>query len=122
LRTGRSLKADRNMNCFINLTYFSVRLLILSLSDPKISSRPSSAHTYRLLIFKEHFCEKSVFLSSAAFSAAEKRDYEPLFPDRQQLFELLRCDGWGFNSVCAKARQALDRTASLPSSPALRFR
>ncbi|MBY4870196.1 hypothetical protein K6W76_27465, partial [Burkholderia anthina] len=73
-------------NCFINLTYFSVRLLILSLSDPKISSRPSSAHTYRLLIFKEHFREKSIFLSSAAFSAAEKRDYEPLFPDRQQLF------------------------------------
>ncbi|WP_217447255.1 hypothetical protein, partial [Burkholderia pyrrocinia] len=58
LRTGRSLKADRYMNCFINLTYFSVRLLILSLSDPKISSLPSSAHTYRLLIFKERFCEK----------------------------------------------------------------
>ncbi|WP_208450593.1 hypothetical protein, partial [Burkholderia anthina] len=67
--------------------------------------RPSSAHTYRLLIFKEHFCEEAIFLSSTAFSAAEKRDYEPLFPDRQQLFELLRCDGWGFNSVCAKALQ-----------------
>ncbi|WP_208450091.1 hypothetical protein, partial [Burkholderia anthina] len=73
-------------NCFINLTYFSVRLLILSLSDPRISSRPSSAHTYRLLIFKERDCEKSFFLSSAALSAAEKRDYEPLFPDRQQHF------------------------------------
>src|SRR5579862_219409 len=33
LETGRSLKADRYMNCFINLTYFSVRLLILLL-DP----------------------------------------------------------------------------------------
>ncbi|WP_230938249.1 hypothetical protein, partial [Burkholderia territorii] len=27
-------------------------------SDPRISSPPSSAHTYRLLIFKEHFCGK----------------------------------------------------------------
>ncbi|WP_221624884.1 hypothetical protein, partial [Burkholderia sp. Bp8989] len=34
-------------------------------SDPKISSRPSSAHTYRLLIFKEHFRE-----DPEAFSAA----------------------------------------------------
>lgn len=58
-RTGRSLKADRNMNHFINLTYFSVRLLILLPSDPRISSLPSSAHTYRLLIFKEHVCEGS---------------------------------------------------------------
>src|SRR5579872_2498618 len=74
------------MNCFINLTYFSVRLLILSLSDPKISSLPSSAHTYRLLIFKEHSARNFVFLSSAAFSAAEKRDYEPCFAARQQLF------------------------------------
>ncbi|MCA8109445.1 hypothetical protein, partial [Burkholderia sp. AU36459] len=32
--------------------------LILSLSDPRISSLSSSAHTYRLLIFKEHACEK----------------------------------------------------------------
>ncbi|WP_208448940.1 hypothetical protein, partial [Burkholderia pyrrocinia] len=84
--TGRSLKADRNMNCFINLTYFSVRLLILSLSDPKISSLPSSAHTYRLLIFKEHSARNVALLSSAAFSAAEKRDYEPCFAARQQLF------------------------------------
>ncbi|MEB2599557.1 hypothetical protein SB384_07870, partial [Burkholderia cenocepacia] len=86
LRTGRSLKADRNMNHFINLTYFSVRLLILLLSDPRISSLPSSAHTYRLLIFKEHVCEGSEPLSSAAFSAAEKRDYQPFFETRQQLF------------------------------------
>ncbi|MCA7879628.1 hypothetical protein QZN10_24210, partial [Burkholderia contaminans] len=72
LRTGRSLKADRNMNHFINLTYFSVRLLILSPSDPRISSLPSSAHTYRLLIFKEHSARNFVFPGSAAFSAAEK--------------------------------------------------
>ncbi|WP_221625272.1 hypothetical protein, partial [Burkholderia sp. Bp9090] len=60
-----SLKADRNMNHFINLTYFSVRLLILSPSDPRISSLPSSAHTYRLLIFKEHFCEDPEVFSAA---------------------------------------------------------
>ncbi|WP_217483227.1 hypothetical protein, partial [Burkholderia paludis] len=69
-----------------NLTYFSVRLLILLLSDPRISSLPSSAHTYRLLIFKEQSARNFVFLSSAAFSAAEKRDYEPCFAARQQLF------------------------------------
>ncbi|WP_208446892.1 hypothetical protein, partial [Burkholderia ambifaria] len=121
LRTGRSLKADRNMNHFINLTYFSVRLLILSLSDPRISSLPSSAHTYRLLIFKEHFCEKPLFLSSAAFSAAEKRDYEPSFFARQQLSELLRCDGGGFNFVCARASTTFPvSTASLPSAPCFR--
>jgi hypothetical protein len=74
----------------MNLTYFSVRLLILSLSDPKIGSLPSSAHTYRLLIFKEHFCEKDRFLSSAALSAAEKEDYEHCFVARQQLFLLRR--------------------------------
>ncbi|WP_232430242.1 hypothetical protein, partial [Burkholderia ubonensis] len=53
---------------------------------PKIGSRSSSAHTYRLLIFKERFCEKAVFLSSAALSAAEKRNYEHCFAVRQQLF------------------------------------
>ncbi|MDY7804340.1 hypothetical protein U0E23_18010, partial [Burkholderia stagnalis] len=68
------------------LTYFSVRLLILLLSDPRIGSLPSSAHTYRLLIFKERFCEKFFLLSSAALSAAEKRDYERCFAVRQQLF------------------------------------
>lgn len=60
-RTGRSLKADRYMNLFINLTYFSVRLLILLLSDSKTGSLPSSAHTYRLLIFKEHSAQDLVF-------------------------------------------------------------
>ncbi|MFJ6058618.1 hypothetical protein ACIQHE_19065, partial [Burkholderia vietnamiensis] len=73
-RTGRSLKADRYMNLFINLTYFSVRLLILSLSDPKISPLPSSAHTYRLLIFKEHFCEElRVSQQRCVFSSREAR-------------------------------------------------
>ncbi|WP_230939554.1 hypothetical protein, partial [Burkholderia vietnamiensis] len=67
-------KADRYMNLFINLTYFSVRLLILSLSDPKISSLPSSAHTYRLLIFKEHFCEElRVSQQRCVFSSRETR-------------------------------------------------
>ncbi|WP_206138448.1 hypothetical protein, partial [Burkholderia sp. Se-20373] len=61
------------------LTYFSVRLLILSLSDPRISSLSSSAHTYRLLIFKEHSARNFVLPDSAAFSAAEKRDYQPFF-------------------------------------------
>ncbi|CAG9194911.1 hypothetical protein BVI1335_1210001 [Burkholderia vietnamiensis] len=62
------------MNLFINLTYFSVRLLILSLSDPKISPPPSSAHTYRLLIFKEHFCEElRVSQQRCVFSSREAR-------------------------------------------------
>ncbi|WP_334042002.1 hypothetical protein, partial [Burkholderia ambifaria] len=112
---------DRNMNHFINLTYFSVRLLILSLSDPRISSLPSSAHTYRLLIFKEHSARNLAFPGSAAFSAAEKRDYEPSFFARQQLSELLRCDGEGFNFVCAGASTTfLVSTASLPPAPCFR--
>ncbi|WP_232449040.1 hypothetical protein, partial [Burkholderia ubonensis] len=41
---------------------------------------------YRLLIFKERACEKTVFPSSAALSAAEKRNYEHCFAVRQQLF------------------------------------
>ncbi|MDN7443881.1 hypothetical protein QZM64_32430, partial [Burkholderia cepacia] len=114
LRTGRSLKADRNMNCFINLTYFSVRLLILSLSDPKISSLSSSAHTYRLLIFKEQSTRNFAFLSSAAFSAAEKRDYEPCFAARQQLFTLHRCDCGVQLSSPAAAQDCSTPPASLP--------
>ncbi|MBR8087203.1 hypothetical protein, partial [Burkholderia vietnamiensis] len=84
LRTGRSLKADRYMNLFINLTYFSVRLLILSLSDPKISSLPSSAHTYRLLIFKERRVSNVSFVSRLN---QERPNYG--FPQhrRQALFE-----------------------------------
>ncbi|WP_208449649.1 hypothetical protein, partial [Burkholderia ambifaria] len=87
----------------------------------RISSLPSSAHTYRLLIFKEHFCEKPLFLSSAAFSAAEKRDYEPPFFARQQLSELLRYDGGGSTS-CAPGLLQPPSTAPLPFPPALRFR
>ncbi|WP_206781580.1 hypothetical protein, partial [Burkholderia metallica] len=50
------------------------RLLILSLSDPRISSLSSSAHTYRLLIFKEHFCEKpEVSRQRCVFSSREAR-------------------------------------------------
>ncbi|WP_206780249.1 hypothetical protein, partial [Burkholderia pseudomallei] len=56
------------MNLFINLTYFSVRLLILSLAIRK-SPAPSSAHTYRLFIVKEHIREK-IRLLTAPFSAA----------------------------------------------------
>ncbi|MBR8151914.1 hypothetical protein, partial [Burkholderia vietnamiensis] len=52
-----------------------------------------------------------VFLSSAAFSAAEKRDYEPSFFTRQQLFELLRCDGEGFSFVCVRV------TTTTPTAP-----
>ncbi|MDR8885217.1 hypothetical protein FEP63_00856 [Burkholderia multivorans] len=80
-------KLTGHMNCFINLTYFSVRLLILLLSRSEDQvSLTSSAHTYRLLVFKEHVCEQIVLLSSAALSAAEKRDYEHCFAARQQLF------------------------------------
>ncbi|WP_208456133.1 hypothetical protein, partial [Burkholderia sp. BCC0801] len=114
--TGRSLKADRNMNHFINLTYFSVRLLILLLSDPRISSLSSSAHTYRLLIFKEHVCEGSEPLGSAAFSAAEKRDYEPCFAARQQLSERLRCD-CGAIFLRRRGSLHLNPTAPLPFLP-----
>ncbi|AOI49708.1 hypothetical protein WI23_28745 [Burkholderia oklahomensis C6786] len=42
--------------------------MILSLSIRR-SSAPSSAHTYRLFIVKEHICEKH-FLLRTAFSAA----------------------------------------------------
>ncbi|MBR8346198.1 hypothetical protein KDX40_20935, partial [Burkholderia ambifaria] len=60
-------------------------------------------------------------LSSAAFSAAEKRDYEPSFFARQQLSELLRCDGEGFNFVCAGAPTTFPvSTASLPPAPCFR--
>ncbi|MEM5400697.1 hypothetical protein, partial [Paraburkholderia unamae] len=52
LETGRSLKADRFQNKFKNLTYFSVRLLILLLlpviPENDRAATASSAHTYRL--------------------------------------------------------------------------
>ncbi|WP_211246293.1 hypothetical protein, partial [Burkholderia cepacia] len=59
-------------------------------------------HTYRLLIFKEQSARNFVFPGSAAFSAAEKRDYEPCFAARQQLFTLHRCD-CGFNFQASRA-------------------
>ncbi|WP_250529601.1 hypothetical protein, partial [Caballeronia sp. ATUFL_F1_KS4A] len=39
---------------------------------------PSSAHTYRLLVFKEHIARQALLQlpSCVAASAAEKRDYE----------------------------------------------
>jgi len=46
---------------------------------------PSSTHTYRLLVFKEHSQEAPCFHRVAA-SAAEKRDYEEPFSFRQQVF------------------------------------
>ncbi|WP_250534775.1 hypothetical protein, partial [Caballeronia sp. AZ10_KS36] len=58
---------------------------------------PSSAHTYRLLVFKEqsaktfYFTVPSTWLSTAsscvAASAAEKRDYVRRFGQCQQVFE-----------------------------------
>ncbi|WP_208525983.1 hypothetical protein, partial [Paraburkholderia hospita] len=46
---------------------------------------PSSTHTYRLLIVKEHSREAPCFHHVAA-SAAEKRDYEEPFSLRQPVF------------------------------------
>ncbi|CAM2170748.1 hypothetical protein BLAT2472_20002 [Burkholderia latens] len=62
-----------------------------------------------------------MFPSSAAFSAAEKRDYEPPFFARQQLSELLRCDREGFSFVCP-GPLPLTQSHRFPSSPAPRFR
>ncbi|HIE5996904.1 TPA: hypothetical protein ACXN34_002841, partial [Burkholderia cepacia] len=79
-----------------------------------ISSLPSSAHTYRLLIFKEQSARNFVFPGSAAFSAAEKRDYEPCFAARQQLFTLHRCD-CGVQLPSPAARPTLQHTTSFAS-------
>ncbi|WP_217481567.1 hypothetical protein, partial [Burkholderia contaminans] len=54
-----------------------------------------------------------VFLSSAAFSAAEKRDYEPCFAVRQQLFYCIVATA-GFISRPA-ARFGLQHTTHLAS-------
>ncbi|WP_221625239.1 hypothetical protein, partial [Burkholderia sp. Bp9011] len=62
-----------------------------------------------------------VFLSSAAFSAAEKRDYEPLFSVRQQLFNyFVATAGVQLPAPPRPLRPA--RQHRFPSSPALRFR
>ncbi|WP_159936065.1 hypothetical protein [Burkholderia singularis] len=60
------------MNLFINLTYFSVRLLILLLIPAKPGPLPSSAHTYRLFIVKEHFLP-SFPARSAALRCQQQR-------------------------------------------------
>ncbi|MCA7955683.1 hypothetical protein LGM43_36135, partial [Burkholderia seminalis] len=80
------------------------------------SSLPSSAHTYRLLIFKEQSARNFVFPGSAAFSAAEKRDYEPCFAARQQLFALRRCD-CGVQLPYRQDRSCQASTALLPFLP-----
>ncbi|WP_217483232.1 hypothetical protein, partial [Burkholderia paludis] len=55
-----------------------------------------------LLIFKEQSARNFVFLSSAAFSAAEKRDYEPCFAARQQIFYcFVATAGFNFLASCA---------------------
>ncbi|WP_322025286.1 hypothetical protein, partial [Burkholderia sp. BCC1977] len=61
------------------------------------------------------------FLSSAAFSAAEKRDYEPSFSVRQQLFNCFVATA----GVQLRVRRGCYNPPSphrFPSSPAPRFR
>ncbi|WP_230949055.1 hypothetical protein, partial [Burkholderia diffusa] len=53
------------------------------------------------------------FLSSAAFSAAEKRDYEPSFSVRQQLFNCFVATTGVQLRVRQGALQPTHRTASL---------
>ncbi|WP_310672546.1 hypothetical protein, partial [Burkholderia multivorans] len=84
-------------------------------------SLTSSAHTYRLLVFKEHVCEQIVLLISAALSAAEKRDYEHCFAVRQQLFSLHRCD-CGVLLPSPAGRSMLQHTSDFASPLAPRFR
>ncbi|NVE22946.1 hypothetical protein [Burkholderia glumae] len=78
------------MNCFINLTYFCVRLLILLLPDPKIRSasikRPHLSAVNFLKSISTDPTELFGFPGSAALSAAEKRDYDQRFAARQLLF------------------------------------
>ncbi|MBU9341179.1 hypothetical protein, partial [Burkholderia multivorans] len=69
----------------------------------------------------EHVCEQIVLLSSAALSAAEKRDYEHCFAARQQLFSLHRCDCGGSSSFAGWAL-TLQHTSDFASPSALRFR
>ncbi|WP_232459320.1 hypothetical protein, partial [Burkholderia ubonensis] len=76
------------------------------------------------LIFKEHICEKHFgFLSSAALSAAEKRDYEHCFAVRQQLFYKLRCDcGVHLPSPAARPNCSTPPAPLPPSAPRCRQR
>ncbi|MBU9295407.1 hypothetical protein KTD18_28015, partial [Burkholderia multivorans] len=72
--------------------------------------------TYRLLVFKEHVCEQIVLLSSAALSAAEKRDYEHCFAARQQLFHYIVATAGFFFLRRAGALCCSTRPTSLPLS------
>ncbi|WP_227789579.1 hypothetical protein, partial [Burkholderia sp. BE24] len=56
------------------------------------------------------------FPGSAAFSAAEKRDYEPCFAARQQLFTYIVATA-GSSSCTAKARYYRTSPAPLPFLP-----
>ncbi|WP_208457439.1 hypothetical protein, partial [Burkholderia pyrrocinia] len=78
-----------------------------------ISSLPSSAHTYRLLIFKERFCEELRVSQQRCVSAAEKQDYEPCFAARQQLFNHFVATAGP--SSCASRAPNLPHTADFAS-------
>ncbi|MCA8414878.1 hypothetical protein LGN03_25870, partial [Burkholderia multivorans] len=77
--------------------------------------------TYRLLVFKEHVCEQIVLLSSAALSAAEKRDYEHCFAARQQLFHYIVATA-GVLLPSSVGRSTLQHTSDSASPLAPRFR
>jgi hypothetical protein len=104
LRIGRSLNvltssshlpvARKTLKTYLNT---SVRLdTFASVPDPKVQyrDRTPSAHTYRLLVFKEHSLKSSAPTSQprrfliyrVAACAAEKRDYVAHFVFRQQFF------------------------------------
>ncbi|WP_217473852.1 hypothetical protein, partial [Burkholderia lata] len=72
--------------------------------------------------FKEHSARNFVFLSSAAFSAAEKRDYQPFFSNSSTTFLTTSLRRLRFNFVCAEViKTDINSTASF-FLPALRFR
>ncbi|WP_321820596.1 MULTISPECIES: hypothetical protein, partial [unclassified Burkholderia] len=83
---------------------------------------PSSAHTYRLLIFKEHFCEDpEAFSAALRFQQQRSGDYEPSFSVRQQLFNyFVATAGVQLPAPPRPLRPA--RQHRFPSSPAPRFR
>ncbi|MBR8238387.1 hypothetical protein, partial [Burkholderia sp. AU32357] len=64
----------------------------------------------------EHSARNFVFPGSAAFSAAEKRDYEPCFAVRQQLLHYIVATA-GPSSCAATARYIPNPTAPLPFPP-----
>ncbi|MEN8517468.1 hypothetical protein, partial [Burkholderia sp. RS02] len=83
---------------------------------------PSSAHTYRLLIFKEHFCEKlRVSQQRCVFSSREAR-LLTVFLNPSTTFLTTSLRRLRFNSMCTGvATTDFNSTASL-FLPALRFR